>query len=41
LKFSLEIADLDIGLREDKHMINFESTPEQKKHLAEWERVYL
>jgi len=39
--FSLEIAGLDIGLRDDKHAIHYESTPEQKEHLAEWERVYL
>lgn len=38
LEFSLGIADLDIGLRETKLVINDQSTPEEKEKLAKWER---
>src|SRR4030065_1655961 len=35
----LGIADLDIALRENKLMINADSTAEQEEHRAKWERV--
>ena len=35
----LGIADLDIELRENKLMINADSTAEQEEHRAKWERV--
>ena len=38
-RFFLGIADLDIALRENKHMINADSTAEQEEHRAKWERV--
>ncbi|XP_061364652.1 uncharacterized protein LOC133308078 [Gastrolobium bilobum] len=38
LEFSLGIVDLDLALREDKPVVNAESTPEEKQLLAKWER---
>ncbi|XP_058746814.1 UPF0481 protein At3g47200-like [Vicia villosa] len=38
LEFSLGIADLDMALHETKHVINDQSTPEEKEKLAKWER---
>ena len=35
----LGIADLDIALRENKLMINADSTAEQEEHRVKWERV--
>jgi hypothetical protein len=37
--FSLGIADLDIALREDKPVVNAESTAEQRERLAKWVRA--
>lgn len=38
LEFSLGIADLDMALRETKHVINDQSAHEEEEKLSKWER---